>query len=249
MTFRQFWITVVVVSLITIGRHVAGDGLVAIYFIAIGALGVLSTVMYHRWRARLARRLNAMSETGQQRTLVLLENAALRPALVTDLDLTVPKVPLRGPKESFRYPPDAARTGTWIMHGCAWLAGFMVLGVLSDMVRGAHVFVDGGTSWWEISALPLGFGAGALFMRWSVQQSRGVLEITDDTIAWLAPGRRPHVIRWTEVTEARLGEFPQSIRIRSHTARISASDALVDCGRAINLIATRLPPTIARRTS
>jgi hypothetical protein len=186
-----------------------------------------------------------MSETGQQRTLVLLENEALRHALTTDLDIPAPKVPLRGQKESFRYPSDAARTGTWTMHACVWLAGFFVLGVLSDVVRGTHAFVDADTSWWEISALPLVFGIGALFMRWSVRRSRGVLEINDDGIAWLTPGRPPQGIRWAEVTEARLGEFPQSIRIRSRSARISASDALVDCGRAINLIATRLPPTIS----
>ena len=246
MTFRQFWVTLIVVSLLTVGRYVVGDGLVAIYLVVMGSLGVLATVIYYRRRARLARRLNAMSEIGQQRTLLLLENSALRPAMVRDLDLTAPPVPLRGPKESFRYPPDAARTGTWIMYACVWLAGFVVLGTLSDLIWKTYVFIERGTAWWDISTLFFVLVAGALFMHWSVQQSRGVLEITDDGISWLAPGRQPRVIRWTEVTEARLGEFPQSIRIRSRTARISASNALIDCGRAINLIATRLPQTIAR---
>ena len=148
----------------------------------------------------------------------------------------------------FHYSPEAARTGRWTMYGCAWLAAFFVIGALSDVVLGAHRFVGADMNWWEVPVLAVGFAGAAAFMWWSVRESRGILEITDEALTWSVPGRSPRRIAWGEVTQARLGEFPQSIRVRSERERIGVSDTLVDFGRAINLVATRLPASALRRT-
>jgi hypothetical protein len=246
MTYRQFWATVLIVTIVGATRHLIGDGAVAVYFVALGAMGVLLTVTFYRRRSRLARRLIEMSEDGRERTLVNLENNPLRAGLVVDLRLDAPRVPLRGAVEVFRYPAEASQTARWTMYGCAWLAGFIAVGALSDIVLNAQRFVGPGTGWWEIPSLVVGFTGGAIFTWWSARESLGVLAISDASITWSVPGRTPCCIPWTEVIEAKLGEFPQAITVKSRTHRITASDALVDCGRAINLVATRIPPLVLR---
>jgi hypothetical protein len=241
MTYRQFWSVALLVAIVTVGRHVVGNGAVAAYFIVVGVVGVVATVIFHRHRGRVTRHLAEMSEEDRTQTLVLLENNPLRAGLVAEIDVEAPRVPLRGSVEVFRYPAEAARTGTWTMYGCAWLAGFAGVGSLSDLVLGTHRFVGPETAWWEVPALTIGFGVAAAFMWWSVQESRGVLEITDDAITWRVPGRTSRRIAWDDVTSATLGDPPQSIRIQSRTVRIGLSSTLVDFGRALNLIATRLP--------
>jgi hypothetical protein len=247
VTLRQFWTIVVVVIVMTLARQFFGERAVVGYFVLVGALGILGTVGYFRRRRRIVRGLGQMSKEARERTLMLLENNPLRAGLVADLDVDAPTVPLRGAREVFHYPSEAARTGRWTMYGCAWLAAFFAIGALSDVVLGTHRFVGSDTNRWEIPMLGVGFAAAALFMWWSVRETQGTLEITDEAMTWIVPGRTPRRIAWREVTQAKLGEFPQSIRVRSQSERIGVSDTLVDFGRAINLVATRLPASALRR--
>ena len=247
MSQRQFWTVVIVVGVMTLAREFLGNGATVAYFVVVGVFGIIATLAYFRRRRRIVRGLGQMTKEARERTLVLLENNPLRAGLAADLDVDAPLVPLRGVREVFHYPPEAARTGRWTMYGCAWLAAFFVLGALSDVVLGTHRFVGAGASWWEIPVLGFGFGGAAAFMWWSVRESQGTLEITDEAMTWIVPGRTPRRIAWREVTEAKLGEFPQSIRVRSQRERIGVADTLVDFGRAINLVATRLPASALRR--
>lgn len=247
MTSRQFWTIVVVVSVMTLARQFFGEGAVIAYFVVGGILGILGTVAYFRRRRRIVRNLGDMSKEARERMLLLLENNPLRAGLAADADVDAPVVPLRGARELFHYPPEAARTGRWTMYGCTWLGAFFVIGALSDVVLGTHRFVGSDMNWWEVPALAVGFFFAAAFMWWSVRESQGTLEITDEAMTWSVPGRSPRRIAWRDVTEARLGEFPQSIRVRTQRERIGVSDTLIDFGRAINLVATRLPASALRR--
>jgi len=223
------------------GYFTVGSGFVIGYFVVMGVLIVLATLAYASFRKRLEQYLNRMSEAGQQHTLMLLENASIRHGLAEELELPVPRVPLRGGSESFRYSPDASRTSQWAMYACALVGGFLCLGSLSDLLLRRNTFIDPQGNWWDVPAVVLGMGAAAFVMWWNARQLRGVLEITDEALTLFVPGRATRRIAWQEVVRAKLAEFPHGISVWSRTQRIAASDALIGYGRAINLIATRLP--------
>ena len=241
MTIRQLVATICVGSFIMVGYLTIGASFVIGYFVVMAVLGLLATLAHASFRKRLGRYVKRMSETGQQRTLVLLENTAVRHGLAEDLQLAVPRVPLRGDRESFRYPADSARTARWTMYACGILGGFLLLGAVSDLVLHRNAFIDPNGKWWEVPCVMALLAAAAFVMWWSARESRGVLEITDEALILSVPGRAMRRIAWDEVVRAKLGAFPQSIRVWSRTERIAASDALIGYGRAINLIATRLP--------
>ena len=242
MTVRQFWAIIILVGVMTAGRHLVGEGFVVAYFAIVGLTGLLVSILYGRERNRLHRELTRLSDEERERALVRLENVPFRPELAAELGRPMPRVPLRGERERFGYPDESLRVSRWIMGACAFMAAFAALGWLSDVVLGRTTFVGRTTPRWEMAALIAMFGGGAALMRWSMRESAGVLEVTDEALSWLAPGRPPRRIPWGEVIEAGRGTISRAFFVRSRDQRIRFSYLLTDYGRAINLVATRLPP-------
>lgn len=241
MTYRQFWATILVVSVVTVGRHLVGPKFAAAYFIALGVFGVAATVYYAYWKRRLARQLREWHVDAQDRALVALESVPFRPELAEALGRAQPRVPLRGTREDFAYPPDAARTTRWVMRGAIFLAGFFALGWLSDILLGRTRFVQADTPVLEAVGLITLFAAAGFAMWWMARESTGVLEVTDEGLTWRVPGRTPKQLRWGDVTEVRHGELSRRLVVRAGREKIAVSDVLTGYGRLINLVATRLP--------
>ena len=242
MTYRQFWATVLVVSVVTVGRHRAGPEFAAVYFIALGVFGVAATVYYAYWKRRLARQLREWHVDAQDRALVALESVPFRPELADALGRAQPRVPLRGTREDFAYPPDSARTTRWVMRGSNFLCGFFALGWLSDILLGRTRFVGADTPAREAAGLIAIFAAMGLAMWWMARESTGVT-VTDEGLTWCVQGRIPTLIRWTEITDVRHGELSRRFVVRAGRQKIAVSDVLTGYGRLINLVATRLPPS------
>jgi hypothetical protein len=249
MTYRQFWATILVVGVVTVGRHVVGPEFAAAYFMVLGAFGLVATLYYAHWKRRLARRLSEWDPNAQDRALVAMEAVSFRPELAEALGRTQPRVPLRGTRERFTYPPEAARTTRWVMRAGLSLSGFFALGWLSDVVLGRTRFVGPDTPRFEIAGLIAAFGAMGLMMWWMARESAGVLEVTDEDLTWRVPGRAPKRIRWADVTEVRHGELSRRLVVRAGRRQIAVSDVLVGYGRVINLVATRLPVSARWRAS
>jgi hypothetical protein len=244
VTVREFVFVALVVAVVAIGRHVVGSEFVVMYFVAIGALGLLATVANERGRQRLARWLIERGPDAQDRTLVNLENAVDRPELAMLLDRSAPVVPLRAAAEVFRYPRDAARTSKWTMWLSALIALIAAAGWIADRLNDRGPFYGPESQWWEPLALSGGFAASAVFMWWMARESTGELEVSDDGLAWRVPGRKPKVIAWTEVTAAGRSSLARRLVVRAPGRRIAVSDVLIGYGRLTNLVATRLPRTV-----
>ena len=111
-----------------------------------------------------------------------------RPALAETLGRPQPIVPIRGDKEVFRYPRDHVRVTRAIMYATIFLAGFLALGWLSDVLLGRTRFVDPATGLWELLLIG-GFSVGALVVRWMVQAMEGELEISEEGVTYWMNGK------------------------------------------------------------
>ena len=243
MTSREFVVIVFVVAVVAVGRRLVGQEFVVAYFVAIGVLGLVGTIANERGRRRVARWLVERGPDAQDRALVNFENAVDRPELASALDRMAPVVPLRGAREVFRYPPDAARTSTWTMYGSAVIAALAGAGWISDRLTGQTRFYGADAHWWEPLALVGGFSASAALMWWMARESTGELEVTEQGLTWRVSGRQPRSIAWTEVTAAERSELSRRLVVRARARRIAVSDVLIGYGRLVNLVATRLPGT------
>jgi len=79
--------------------------------------------------------------------VLVLENVAFRAELAEELRQPMPRVPLRGGRELFRYPPQGVRISRWLARGYVFMSAFAAVGWLSDALLGREVFVGRETPW------------------------------------------------------------------------------------------------------
>jgi hypothetical protein len=241
MSKRGYWFLIAVVTVATLGARFIGEWvrLTMLVGMALVGIGLTSWVEYKKWR--ITRMLGSKSEDEQDARLVWVEDWADRPEILGNLDRRGPTVPLRSERERFIHAGHHLTVIRWTF----WATAVLVL--IFVYVAIARPPTDR-SEWPYLIALIAGFGASLAYLPSQIRLYSEAIEVTDSALEVIRSNGRRDVIPWATVESVRTSALMSTLVIRASAGVVRIPHIIGDYGRLANLIATRLPATVAWRS-